>query len=500
IQYGSAPLFDDVTALQYAGWCLLHGVRLYDGVALPDGPFTFAFHTLLTLVAGTGAQAFRRLDLLIHALAGGAVGGLLVPSPAPRSRRALWAAVGAAAFVSLATSNDFWSSCQRESYWFALGALGLCLVHASIELRPATARRLLAAAGTLTGWLAFAKPTGALYATLALLMVGLLPRNPLLPRAAQLKTFGLGLVVAAASMVVFVAATGSLRGMYFWHVRYVLDVYRHFEPTPWIALLGRVRVLDDLTLSVIVLLAALGLTAAHVLPRHSVVFGAAPLLHLAAALAQGKGYAYQFLPVAASCHLFLLFALIRVFHGPPPARGGSMRGVLALAAFASCLLWTVHDATSSPWLDDSQLHLRDARIRDARDAGAYVRAHTGPGDPVVTWDSDARVALEALRRPALPELNKLMLDASAVIDAEGDRKPSPAARAAAGSFRRDVHADACHRLRTEQPLAMVFPLDEIPLDRMAGPCDGLAESFARDYELAATFGQLRVYLARDRPY
>ena len=112
-------LFDDVTALQYAGRCILHGVRLYDGVALPDGPFTFAFHTLLTVAAGTGAQAFRRVDLLVHALAGGAVGALLVPSPAPASRRAVWAAVSATGFVSLATGNDFWSFVPARELWFS---------------------------------------------------------------------------------------------------------------------------------------------------------------------------------------------------------------------------------------------------------------------------------------------------------------------------------------------------------------------------------------------
>src|SRR5580700_10313523 len=33
--YATAELWNDVTAMNYAGWCVRHGVRMYDGVALP---------------------------------------------------------------------------------------------------------------------------------------------------------------------------------------------------------------------------------------------------------------------------------------------------------------------------------------------------------------------------------------------------------------------------------------------------------------------------------
>ena len=138
-------------------------------------------------------------------------------------------------------------------------------------------------------------------------------------------------------------------------------------------------------------------------------------------------------------------------------------------------------------------------MNDAADAGKYIREHSDPADLVLFFDNDARIGLEAKRRPAIPELMTLMLDHGPVLKAEGKLAPSPAAKEKIEAMQRVVQADACERVLRERPAVMVFGMSDLPFARMFGECDGLKAMFDGNYRQTRTFGSLHVYLINDHP-
>src|SRR6185312_13077276 len=136
----------------------------------------------------------------------------------------------------------------------------------------------------------------------------------------------------------------------------------------------------------------------------------------------------------------------------------------------------------------------------------YLHTHTKPTDRVLLYGHEAHVLLNAARPPAVPAYCNMLLNVENWYQrqppAPGEG-PNPEQRADMLALEKNMAADACHRLTTAPPAAMVF------LDNSLGIfLNARAEVFAlcppvegmlkKDYEEVAVPGvaDYHVYLRK----
>jgi hypothetical protein len=497
--YLDQPLNGDTGIFQYVAWCIRRGERLYDTIAMPDGPFVYLLHIPIQRLFGLSERSFRTADVGIHVVVAAAMGGVLAGTTRQRSDalgRAVWALAAGSIWLSYLFVLDWYASAQRDAYYALFGSLGLVLAYAA----PAHAgRRRTAAlffAGFVPALVTFGKHSGVLYLGLAAISVllGAAPPGEL-PRR-RVTVFVVGAASGIVAILGFVALFGSLRGLWFWYFVYPLRVYRYLFAQPLAAMLGSPGLRPFYYLGATATVGGLAAVGLRLLPARALGLSAAPALQIIAFLLQRKGWAYQCHPVLAGAHLVFLLGLVTIW-SDEAGRRRSLPWLALLFVYARCL----EELEASPWLPEAPRMNVSLREKVA----AYVSEHTKPEDRVFYFGIDPYTLLLALRRPAVPYPVSFVLDFKPALDPPTslrDAGPDAAARARVVELQPRVADDACARLVTSPPAALVFT--SIPPNTSTDPigdvtrlCPALEALLRARYRSGMTVERTGVYLRSD---
>ena len=484
-----APLYRDPSMFAYASWCLRHGQRMYRDFAMPDGPLIFLLQAALEGVFGTSAHGLRVGDLFVHTAAGAWMGAWIVP-PGGALRRVTWGIVGAATWVTWMLSLGWMSSMQREGYYAALGLGALALAYASAGFGARAARAMLGVAGFAAGLEPLAKHTGALYVALLLFLVALSRGS--VDRRTRLLTTAAGVAAGLLATILVIVIAGSLRGFWFWYVRYDFEVYRLAWLKPIAEVLAQPDTRSALEWTAIALGAGVLMWWMGVVPAAFLALAIGPLVHFAAAIAQRRTWGYYFVPAEMSAAACMLALMATAWCSPHPRREATAVAALLALAFVAA-------AAKAPFLDRSSLHETDPQQTGPLDAGAFLAQHTKPDDRVFYYGGDPGPLLAAERLPAAPYLVEWMLDYRGALR---NAAITPAQRDRVLELQAEVQADACDRLM-QHPAALVVEDSSVwgwtanPVDDLIAFCPSFGAAF-REYRAAPRFGYHEIFLRDDR--
>jgi len=481
-----APLFRDVGMMQYGAWCMTHGVRLYDGIATPDGPVPYLVHALLQVFVGTGEHAYRGADVVFHTLGAFAVGAMLAPAC---SSRPVWGLTHAGIWLAFLLHADFGASVQREEYYVLLGMGAVVLAYRAGQMPMGRLRTAaLVGAGAMAAAMMFGKHTGAVYVLLGVMACP----------AELRRRYAAGVGIGVASMLGLIAVLGSLRGFAFWYVRYPLEAYRFWHAVPAAQIAGDRNFNQYSVLAVGALLAGGAAIAVGLLPRRSLAFAIAPALHFAAALAQRKGWHYQFMPVIGAAHVLFTVGLAALWqgHGEPWSPSRTIAAALLLTLVGGRCL---DQLLSASWMvrDMGELQSAAEPIVSTRQAATLLASVTRPGDRVFLFGFEAMVPFLAQRPPAVPYMVPWMLWFEGGLGDIGGVHPTDAQLLELRALEREVQADACARLRRSHPQAMVFidggDQGGDAIQTVGSFCPDVLAWIGPEYSLAGQFGGVRVF-------
>ncbi len=505
--YRDAAVFRDVNMFNYGAFCIRKGERMYDTIATPDGPLIYWLTALFQTIADTDAKLQRRLDIDFHATIGALLGLLVTPRAAVRAwlRRIVWALLGAMIWVAWVIEPDFPATLQRESYYVGLGSLAFALVYASEGRRVGVSRAMLLGGGFLAGLDMFGKHTGLLYVGLAVMTAILLQTG----EGKHRRRFNIGWVcagVAASVAMVFgyLLFFGSIRGFVFWYFKYDLEVYRFFNVNNVSDMIGNYRV-EIYNWVVGVLVVGIAGIVLKVLPPRSLAFALAPALNAIANVAQLHGWHYQLVPVIATTYLFYLYVLAMAWN-PPTRRFGPTRKIAAIGIIAIVVPLFAKQVMSTPWIYPKEKQLVSPDIVDPRDAGDYVAVHTQSTDRVLYYGGNPAVPFYAKRLPATPYMVTWMLNFGQSLpeakELDVSHKPTEKQKARILELQALVQADACRRVTSNPPAAMVFEVGPgfggDAVGEWQAFCPPLVSLMQTSYHAAATFGGTRIFLRSDR--
>ncbi len=328
-------LYRDSTMFLYVAWCVRHGERLYDTVAMPDGPFACVIHMVLQFFGHTNDDgAFRLADLGLHAIGGGVASALLVPRRARHRWTSLlvWTVVGSAVWVAAMFHWGFASSSQREAYYALFTFVGLAFWLASVEYERRASNVALLLGGFFVALPVFGKPTCALFVLAGLVGLAFEPPDEKHSRKRRLAMASAGLGAGAVAMLGFVALFGSMRGYWFWSFDYVSTYYR-FHDYLKVAEIAPIMLRDVTTPALATMLVGTLAVALGFMPRRSLGLALTPALALGVVFVQHKGWKYHYIPASMMTAAFMLLLVIRAWHHEPACRSavvGPVGGALLL--------------------------------------------------------------------------------------------------------------------------------------------------------------------------
>jgi hypothetical protein len=504
--YAHGTVWRDTTMYTYPAWCVLHGERLYDTVAVPDGPLAIIIHIFMVLVGDTKEELWRQFDLAFHIGVGAALGAL-VARPARRFavvRRVSWAIVGVAMWLTQLMAFDFPASTQREAYYCGMGMLGVVLVYASSDRSKRVAQWMLFGGALLAGWTFWGKQTAGIYLALAALTTLVLPSTPGQPLKWRLRWVAIGAGASVVSILAFVVLVGSVRGMMLWYFRYNLEYYRYHDIAKMTDVLGFGWGRDGYNNAGIVLVVGLTAIAARVLPLSTAAFAIGPALEAASAVAQMRGWRYHYIPADFCAGVFFLVALARAWGGEEQddRRVGAAMPA-ALGGFLFVAWWTLGSVTGSPWLHESESHTNDPAGLDPMAAGRVLAAHTHSDDRVFHFGDDPGVTFFAKRRPATPYTVAWMRDLVRHVPLGGELRLTAKQEARVRDLQRQLQEDDCNRVVSDPPPALVFHDGSVGysgsiIEVVYGYCPALKPIVEKRYHQIAQ-GPYHIYLREDRP-
>jgi hypothetical protein len=503
-------LFRDAVMCQYSGWCIRHGVRLYDEVAAPDGPFIHFLHAIFQVFVGIADRGCRKADLVFQVLVSGTFGAVLAPAVTTgRGRyvaRLAWAALGIGVWLSYYLSLGVDHTVQRDPYYALVGYLGMTLVFVSADASPRAGKMLAFAGGFLAALMLFSRPFGVIYPAMCGLglLVEMRREPPVAPGLMQrVRAAAVGAGAAVVLVLVAVAIVGSLSGLVFWYLRFPLAAHRFIgRQSPLALLTDAYAGAAEVAMTLFVGLAAAMVTG--LVPWRAMGFALAPGLFLFSACWTGKGWMNHAIQVNAAAPLVLLLGLSRVW-GHRARESWSK--VHALAAFA---LLTYAAQRSVQYVVASEFSkIGFANVPDPAPLAVaeFVKTHTRADDRVFLFGHEAHVLLLSERVSAIPHYVNMILDIATFLRRQppaAGQEPGPAETAAFERFQKEIALDACGRLSAHFPAAMVF--EDNSLGTWGIP-DGVGDvarlcpdvrAWLRDrYTLAATIGTYHVYLRKD---
>lgn len=464
-----SPLFRDGAQSQYSGWCIRQGMKLYRDVGAPDGPFIHFLHAIMQVFAGISDRGCRWADLVIQVGGSGTMGALLAPRFAETRlasilQRLSWALLGVAMWMCWYLPYGWQQTVQRDAYYALCGYLGLVLIHVSADFQPRAARAAAFIGGAACITMLFTRHSGIIIPAAAAL--GLLvsdePSREL--RAVRRKAALQGALAGFVVMMLAVTVFGSLRGMGFWYFRFPFTFHA------WLARRSPLVLLTEEfeSAGLVSVLALVGVLTAIVVgaaPRRSLAFAFPPMLFLIAACIVGKGWINHVQQVMAAVVPLQLLVLSALFnHRPEQKRWRPNHAVFAVAALLF-VSYRAHQALMESQFRKLPMPVPvDHDIREARIVASFLKERTKPEDTVFYYGHESHVLLDAERRTATPYYVNMLLNVDRFYQgapATPGQEPNKRQLAAIHRLQTDINADACPRLTSKPPGAMVFLDDSL---------------------------------------
>ncbi len=504
-------LFRDAAMSQYTGWCIRHGVKLYQDVGAPDGPFIHFLHALFQVFAGISDQGCRVADLVFQVVLSGAMGAVLAPAFAPSrisqvGQRLAWGSVGVAMWLPYYLNLGADNTVQRDPYYALVGYLGMLFVFVSAEWSPRAGRLLAFAGGFLTTLMLFSRPFGVIYPALSAIGLLLEAREERASFSPRVLAAGAGGVAAVIVMLGAVALAGSLSGLFFWYVRFPLIAYRFAGRIDPMVLLTDAKAYGTASeIAITILVGLIAAMATGVLPWKALGFSLAPLLFLFAACWTGKGWSNHVVQTTAARNIVLLLVLSRTWKFRADGSWSKAHGIFAVAALVYCAQLCHAQLSSSEFSNRSFV---SAREKEAFEVGEYLNSHTRNDDRVFLYGHEAHALLLAERVSAIPYYVNMIFDLQSYmtrLPPSAGQRPTARQMARFTEFQAEIAADGCGRLDRQPPAAMVFYDNSfgvwgIPdgVSDVAKLCPDLRSWLHDRYTLTSTVGGYHIYLRNDR--
>jgi hypothetical protein len=467
-------LFRDAVQSQYSGWCIRHGLKLYADVGAPDGPFIHFLHALMQVFVGITDEGCRHADLFVHVVGAGMMGALLAPASKTTTagkvvRRLAWAFLAVSLWLPWYLSLGFEGTVQRDAYYALFGYLGMVAIHASEDHPGKVGWGFAFGGAALCTLMLFTRQSGIIYmgaGGLALLC------GEDAARGKRIRAGAAGAVAAFALTILLVAIFGSLRGMMFWYFEFTFDYYRFWakqDPTKLFTESYNAAAL----IAVVAFVGVCGAVFARAVPRRTIAFAFPPIMFLIAAALAAKGWRNHASQVTAETIPLELLMLqfiwaYRQDRVWTPIHAGSAALLLAFVAHR-----TMELVQENPFYAMAVPPKIDPDIVAAEVVGLYLKDHTLPADRIFLYGHEAHVLLYAERGPAVPYYVNILLNTGRLLRLQPPvigQEPTPEELARAERLSAKIASDACTRLMTKPPAAMVF------LDHSQGPfADGVGE-------------------------
>jgi hypothetical protein len=552
----------DQGIFQYVAWALAHGAIDYRDVRDVNGPLTHLVHVVFLALGGADEHRFRWLDLSVTGVSFAFVGACVPGASSGRRstaiERAGWALAGWVTLSGQYLLYGFWDTAQRESFfdWFMLPSVALQLalqqsrrstkplgestsagtesledsLEDSLEAATPSSRVRgksvarwqawgLAAVGALSIVPWFGKPTYALF-TFAQLAALLADRDMMLSRKRALAAFAVGAVAGSAIPVAFLIAVGD--PIAYARIQFV-DVpamYRFIWSRSAADILSTPFFATHAIFAFAGAFGVLALVGCGEMPARAIAVALVPVCAVGSALAQAKGFPYHFHPVTAGVYFQWLVVAAWMAERTRVARKRWAALRLVPVAFATTIALHVGMALQdSPYVRDTWLlwggqtaarraepEYFDHFVRsdffpsEMREAAAYLRAHTGPGDAVQAYGMDPYILFLAGRMSATPYIYAYDLNVDAALAGGTGGRPDAGEADRIRQMREARETDLLRRVRDRPPAAFVF-IDDSPLlsdvDAWAdfeAHCGRTAAWVRGRYREAARFGHDHVWL------
>jgi hypothetical protein len=505
-------LYFDPINYQYTAWCVRHGERLYDTVGVPDGPFITMLHAFVQILVGQSDAAFRCADLWIHTVGAAMIGLAVAPAPSVSAEpgrafvvRVVWALVAASLWLSYYLTFDWQWTIQREAYYSLFGYLGVALLYVCPTYRARAGRTAAFVGGVLAGMQLLGKHTGLIFVACGLAAVAFSDRTDRGAWRARLYAALVGVGAGVFLMLACVVVWGSLRGFWFWYLRFPF-AYRNAMTNTDAAKLFLEGDTGAQELSVYALVGGLTAVALKLLPRRAVGLAVAPMAFFGAMALQRKGYPYHLHPVYAGVCLLVLISLAALWRrgGRWPTDWTKTHAIVAAVSLAVVGAHAVGGLRNGPWLHppdwDANTKGPGMAVLDypsLRDVARFLDAHTKPGDRIFTYGNAPEILFKAERPDAVPEFDSYFFNIRRATTGTLD----PAQRRSLDTLQAAVQADACPRLR-RRPAAMIF-CDGAEwswgpgIDHASEICPEIRPMVSKEYRLSHSVGCWRVYLRNE---
>jgi len=523
-----ALLGRDQGIFQYVAWALGRGSRDYVDLHEINGPLGPILHMAIMALGGADEHVFRSVDVVASSLVfftvGAALPGIAATATDPPAGWRARVAWGLAAWCALGAQYvvfGWWDTSQRESFYDLFLLLSIAAqLHASRPAPGPGGRRALWALVGLTSVLTwFGKPTFFVFTLLQLAFAWADRRDPL-PRRARFAAFAVGAAVAAASMVGFIVARGSLRGF----VDIVLiESPRLYQPIWQKSIADCYGIWNNAPKLNYVLATAVGVAALAASRRLPVRFFlvAVPLVGgIVVFFGQGKGFPYHLHSATAGTRLVWVALLVVAAErwAAPAARWWMAVPVVGAAAVgwqcqqdASLSSYAKSDwdvAGATPEARATEAYVRrfpwdDFFAWDLRRAAKLIDATTEPSDRVQLYGMDPYLLFLARRLSASPYFYSFELNVDASLEGGSGGRPEGSAREYIVAAARR-HADEMQAALESRPPAAFAIVDHIPFTYPADSEVDLAQHcpvtyawMLERYRRAARFGGVRVWLRND---
>jgi hypothetical protein len=463
----ASPLFRDAAQCQYSGWCLLHGIRLYKDVGAPDGPLVHFLHAFLQILAfGSNSDAgCRRSDLILQLSGSGLMGAALAArSSETRPGRALsrvaWALLGMALWLTWYLELGWEQTIQRDGHFALLGYLGLVLVYASADYEPRMARIAAFAGGALCMLEVFGRHSGMAYVGSAVLAIWLADDPTRELRSLRWRAACQGALGAVVAIFLGLALFGSIGGLWFWYVKFPFTFHRWLVKQNAFLLLTEHYPVAG-TIAVTILIGVVVAVAVRLIPRRALAFAFTPILLLIAACLEGKGWPNHVQQTTAAAVPLELLLLSELWgrRSSEPERWRPARVAVAALALLLIAYKTNDTIQGSGYLHLPMPQYLEPDIVSAKTLGDYLKAHTQKNDRIFFYGYESHVLLNAERGPAVPYYVNMSLNIEIFYlraPAAPGEGPNAKQLDAIKRLQAQISADACHRLTTAPPAAMVF--------------------------------------------
>jgi hypothetical protein len=302
---------------------------------------------------------------------------------------------------------------------------------------------------------------------------------------------GVGIGVAAFTMMLFVAIWGSLEGYAYWNFKYVAIYYPYFLRMPIREVVASLPKEFAAPAVGCIVVGVFG-GARGVLTPTAVALSAASFAGLLVATLQSKGWPSYHIPTVGFAHTFVVYLLMRAWFATPDASGVG-RGILVMGLGALVITDSVNAVQSGPWLRKDARGESDQSLLDVRRAGAWIHDQTQMQDRLFYYGHDSAIPFVAQRLPASPIFVRWLACVT-------PRDTTPAAEERINAMHREIGDKMCNRFRGQHPRVIAVSdgwcVSNDCIKELGEMCPDIPLAVETEYQPARAFGGNRVFLRK----